>query len=92
MKKLRGYNAGKEKIPEAVKGNPAFMSAMSKYGGLSEDALVGKLLEQIRASHENGTYNPGQMQSYVSMLSPYLSAAQREKLGNIMKVIENEKI
>ncbi len=91
MKQLRGYNQNREnQIPDAVKDNPQFSNAMQKYGNLSEDALIGQLLEQIRAAQEQGTYNPAQMKQYVGMLSPYLSGAQREKLQNLVRVIERE--
>ena len=92
MKNLRNYRNDKKNIPDAVKENPAFMDAFAKYGGLGEDELIGRLLEQIRLSHENGTYNPGQMESYINMLSPYLNPVQREKLANVVRVINAEKL
>jgi len=90
MKQLRNYKLDKKDIPDEVMANPAFGEAMAKYGGMGEDALIEQLLSQIRASKKAGTYNPAQTEGYVNMLSPHLSAAQREKLANIVRIINAE--
>ncbi|MCL2061749.1 MAG: hypothetical protein FWH03_03895 [Firmicutes bacterium] len=88
MKQLRNFN--KRDIPDAVKESQGFSDAMQKYGHMSEDALIESLLSQIRGSKKNGTYNPAQMEGYINMLKPHLGEAQREKLQNIIKVINSE--
>ena len=90
MKQLRNFKLDTKNIPKEVLQNPAFGEAMQKYGGMNEDALIEQLLTQIRTARKNGTYNPAQTESYVSMLSPHLSSAQREKLQNVLRIINSE--
>ena len=90
MKQLRNFKQQKGVCPEAVAANPAFNEAMEKYGGMSEDALIEQLVSQVASAKQNGTYNAGQMQAYIQMLSPHLSEQQRNKLDNVLRVIEAE--
>jgi len=87
MKQLRNFKMSPRDIPDEVLDNPAFGEAMAKYGNMSEDALIDQLLGQIRIARKNGTYSSAQTESYIAMLSPHLSPAQREKLANIVRVI-----
>jgi hypothetical protein len=61
--------------------------AVKKYGGMDEDALIKQLVGSVQTARENGTYDPKQMQSYAEMLSPHLSDAQKEKLKNIIEIL-----
>ncbi|MCL2797082.1 MAG: hypothetical protein FWD58_03390 [Firmicutes bacterium] len=90
MKQLRNFRMSPRDIPDEVMQNPAFGEAMAKYGNMNEDALIEQLLKQIRAAKQAGTYHSAQTEGYVAMLSPHLSAAQREKLANIVRVINAE--
>jgi len=90
MKQLRNFKLNQNDIPSEVMQNPAFGEAMAKYGGMNEDALIEQLLSQIRASKKAGTYHPAQTEGYISMLSPHLNPAQREKLQNLVRVINAE--
>jgi len=89
MKQLRNFNGG-DSVPKEVKDNPKLLEAMQKYGGMGEDALIEQLVSQIRTQKQNGTYNPAQMNSYMQMLSMYLSDAQKEKLQMVLKILEME--
>ena len=90
MKQLRNFKQGNPSIPQEVMDNPAFSETLKRYGGMDEDALIEQLLSQIRTARKEGTYNPAQTQSYVSMLSPFLSPAQRDKLDNLVQIINAE--
>jgi hypothetical protein len=92
MKQLKNFVCGdfSGNASEALQQSPELMGAMQKYAGLDENGLMNALLNQIRAAAQNGTYNAAQMQNYVAMLSPHLTDAQREKLRNVMTIVEDE--
>ena len=70
--------------------NPIVKEALSRYGGMDEDALVEQLAVQVASAKANGTYNSAQMSAYIQMLAPHISQKQRDKLANVLKVIEAE--
>ena len=72
--------------------NPALSEALKKYGNMGEDELINQLLVSVRSSRANGTYNPSQMDAYVEMLKPHITAQQYEKLKNIVHIINSENV
>ena len=84
MKQLRGYE-GKKNNAQA---SQMYSEAMRKYGNLSEDALVGRLVEMVKAQKQNGTFDEVQLLGFVNTLSPHLSAQQRQKLESVLGMID----
>ena len=84
MKQLRGYE-GKKNNAQAQQ---MYSEAMRKYGNLSEDALVGRLIDMVRAQKQNGTFDEVQLLGFVNTLSPHLSAQQRQKLDSVLGMID----
>lgn len=64
--------------------------AMDKYGSLDEDELIAKLTESVMKSKQEGNFNPEELVRYASMMAPYLSETQREKMSNIIRLLEND--
>ncbi len=89
MKQLRNFKCGENFDPSS---DPVFSEAMRKYGGMGEDELINQLLISVRNSRANGTYDPMQMQSYVEILKPHITAEQYEKLKNIVNIINSENV
>jgi len=94
MRELKGFNSKNkeqnEKRHEESKSSSAINDAFEKYSGMNENALIEQLVLQIKSSKENGTYDASQMKYYIQMLSPHLSANQKEKLDNVLRIIETE--
>jgi len=89
MRQLRNSKKNTQ-VPPEVAANPALAAAMEKYGGMGEDALIQQLITQVATAKQNGTYNKTQMDMYIQMLSPHLSGTQKEKLHNVLRVIDTE--
>ena len=93
MKNLRGFSGNKR--PESGNGNAEQLlkncgieeDALKKYSAMDEDALISELIKNVAAQKQNGTYNPEQMSAFINIMSPSLSPEQREKLTNLVKVI-----
>ena len=62
--------------------------AMQKYSGLSEETLLEQLVLHISAAKKNGTYNKQQMDTYLNIFSANLPKDAKEKLNNIIKIID----
>ena len=84
MKRLRGYGQnGNEQDARAM-----YDEAMRKFGNMSEEALVERLIEIVRRQKTMGTFDEVQLLGFVNTLSPHLSAKQREKLESVLGMIE----
>lgn len=83
MKQLRGYD-GKSGNADT---RSLYDQALRKYGGMSEDALVGKLIEMVRAQKQAGTFDEVQLLGFVNSVSPHLSSAQRARLESVLGMI-----
>ncbi|MDE7394935.1 MAG: hypothetical protein K2M95_02295 [Clostridiales bacterium] len=81
MKELRGYG-GKDDARRL------YGEAQRKFGGLSENALMDRLLDEVARQKQSGTFNEEQLLGFVNTLSPHLSAEQRKKLEDILGKIE----
>lgn len=92
-KQLRNFkNETAENAKKILQEDPSFQEAIDKYGSMDEDALVQQLIQSVRISRQNGTYNAQQMQSYVDMISPHISEEQSEKIKNILDILNNENV
>ena len=80
MKQLKGYNA------EAVRGMER--EALDKYKNMSEDALIGRLIEMVHAQKQNGTFDEVQLLGFVNTLTPHLNAQQRRRLESVLGMID----
>ena len=85
MKQLRGYEGKKNTDSRAQQ---LYGEAMRKYGGMSEEALVGRLVEMVRAQKKNGTFDEVQLLGFVNTLSPLLSPVQRQRLESVLGMID----
>lgn len=95
MKQLRNFRQDTQKKIENVVSSevdPLLNEAIEKYSGLDEDGLVEQLILSVKKSKEDGTYDPKQMENYVSVLRPHLSSVQLEKLTNIITIINDENV
>lgn len=91
MRQLKFFNGQKQEKPQAAAGQNVD-EMLKQYSGMDEDALISQLVESVRRSRANGTYNPGQLENFAQMLSPHISADQREKLENIIRIINQENV
>lgn len=79
MKQLKGYSAEKVKVME--------QEALDKYKNMNEDALVDALMDNVRKSKADGTYNPDSLKEFAEMIAPHISPAKRERLENLIRLI-----
>lgn len=91
MKQLRNFNLNKS-VPKQFADSDALKETMDRFSGMDENALIEQLLVQVHNSRANGSYDAKQMEQYVAMLSPHLSETQREKMSNIVKIINSENV
>ncbi len=87
MRQLKNFCSKNEK---GKTDNETLNTVMGKYGGMKEDQLIDELMKRVREQKANGTYDPEQMESFVRTISPRLSKEQRQKLNNIIGVINRE--
>lgn len=91
MRNLRGFNSGGKKNEELKEemlknygvGNDAF----EKYSSMDEDALISELIKNVSASKADGSYDPQKMTAFINAVSPSLTPEQREKLNNVIRII-----
>ena len=83
MKQLRGYE-GKSCKNDAEQ---LYGEAMRKYGNMSEDALMNKLIEMVQEQKRNGTFDEVQLLSFVNTVSPHLNAQQRARLESLLGML-----
>lgn len=84
MKQLHGYE-GKKNNAQAER---LYGEAMRKYGNLSEDALVSKLVEMVHTQKRDGTFDEVQLLGFVNTITPHLSAQQRQRLESVLGMID----
>ncbi len=87
MRQLKNFSNKKSKT---VDDKEVIEDYMGKYKGYSQEQLIDQLMKSIRQSRENGTYSQEQMETFVQMVSPQLTQAQRDKLDNMIKLINEE--
>ena len=82
-KQLRGYD-GKQ---SGVQADQMYGEAMRKYGNLSEDALVSKLVEMVHKQKQEGTFDEVQLLGFINTITPHLNAQQRSRLEGVLGMI-----
>ena len=82
-KQLRGYD-GKQNGAQADR---MYGEAMRKYGNLSEDALVSKLVEMVHNQKREGTFDEVQLLGFINTITPHLNAQQRARLESVLGMI-----
>lgn len=79
MKELKGYNCENVRMMQR--------EALEKYKDMNEDALVDALLDNVRRSKADGSYDAASLRQFAEMMSPHLSQAKRERLENLIRLI-----
>lgn len=90
MRNLRNFNKNARrdsKTAEQTLKEFGLSGDYEKYAGMDEDGLIAELMKSVREAKANGTYNPEQMQAFIALASPSLSPEQREKLENVVRLI-----
>lgn len=82
MKQLKGYSSDKVRDMEKA--------ALDKYKNMNEDALVDALLDNVRKSKADGSYSPTALSDFAEMMSPHLSQEKRERLNNLIRLINSD--
>ena len=82
MKQLKGYNGSTVRVLEK--------EALDKYKNMNEDALVDALLDNVRKSKSDGTFDPAALKEFADMMSPHLTPAKRERLENLIRLIGSD--
>lgn len=85
MRQLRNFK--KDRQTTGVNPETLAREAMDKYGSLDEDALIAKLTESVAKAKREGTFNADELVRFASMMAPHLSEAQREKMNNIINLL-----
>ena len=60
---------------------------IAQYEGKSEDELFSVLLSQVEQGKRDGSFTQEGLQSFIQSVSPMLTDAQRQKLGEIAEKI-----
>lgn len=82
MKQLKGYSCYKVRDMEKA--------ALDKYKDMNEDALVDALLDNVRKSKADGTYSAAELMQFAEMMSPHLTQEKRERLANLIRLINSD--
>lgn len=65
---------------------------IKKYDGFSEEQLIDELVKNVKKSKDSGSYSSEQMKTFIDMVSPQMTAEQRTKLNNLVKLIQEDEI
>lgn len=90
MRNLRNFNKNARrdgKTAEQTLKEFGLSGDYEKYASMDEDGLIAELMKSVREAKANGTYDPEQMQAFIALASPSLSPEQREKLENVVRLI-----
>ena len=82
MKRLSGYQGRNDATARGM-----YDEAMRRFGNMSEDALVGKLIDIVREQKSSGTFDEVQLLSFVNAVTPHLSPEQRKRLEQLLGMI-----
>lgn len=91
MKQLKNYSKAEDKklIDDTLEKCDIDKDSLDKYSGMGEDALINELINSVKTAKANGTYNSEQMLSFINIMSPHLDERQKEKLANVLNIIED---
>lgn len=93
MRNLRNFNKNDrraDKTAEQTLKEFGLGGDYEKYAAMDEDGLVAELMKSVRAAKANGTYDPAQMQAFIALASPSLTPEQREKLENVVRLMNSD--
>ena len=63
---------------------------MGKYNWMHENQLIDELMKKVKEQKQNGTFDVESIENFVKNVSPHLSNEQRQKLKNLITVINCE--
>ena len=87
MRQLKNFRKGDD---PGMNPERLAKEAMSKYGSLNEDELIEKLTESVARSKREGKFDPDELVRFASMMAPYLSENQREKMDTIIRLLDSD--
>lgn len=99
MKDLRSYGMNEETrggVPLGADADALLRAAgidrgtVERYAAMSEDDLLNELMEKVRASRADGSFDPGRLTALVETVSPVLTPARRARLDEIVRMIKGE--
>ena len=61
---------------------------IEKFQNLSEAELITELFNLVNEKKRNGTFNPQEIQNIANIIFPLLSEEQREKMQNLLLLIQ----
>lgn len=79
-KRLKNYTCAEEEKKRAA-------DLVGKYGGMSEDALYAKLMQEVASARSNGSFSAAELAENVARMRPYLTKEQAEKLDHLLRII-----
>ena len=65
-------------------------SVAAKYAGQSEEELLNALRQNVASAKRNGTFSVEQLDGFVSIVSPGLDDAARQRLNALVEMIKAE--
>ena len=89
MRTLRGYKGNETDKRQALKNLGVSEEKVERYGSMSEDELIGELMNSVREQKANNTFDPKQLETLVTMVSPRLNDEQRAKLNDLVRLLKN---
>ena len=90
MRNLRNFNKNARrdgKTAEQTLKEFGLSGDYEKYADMDEDGLIAELMKSVREAKANGTYDPEPLNAIIALASPSLSPEQREKLENVVRLI-----
>ena len=87
LKNFNGNNRRGDKPSKRIADEVGMGADYEKYAEMDEDALIAELMKNVRAAKANGTYDPEQMRAFIALASPSLTPAQREKMENVVRLM-----
>ncbi len=89
MRSLRGYKGNENDKRQALKSLGVSEEKVERYGAMSEDELIGELMNSVREQKANNTFDPKQLETLVTMVSPRLNDEQQAKLRDLVRLLKN---
>ncbi len=86
MKELKNFSAENGDITD----RDVVEQAVNKYKDKDELELVSELEKAVARAKADGSFDREAIDNFARLVSPYLSDEQREKLDNLIAVIESK--
>ena len=84
MRQLKNYRA------ESQDATTEADDLVKKYAGKSENELMQELLKNVARAKGNGTFSTEQLREFVEFVTPSLDDAARDRLNELVAIIEGE--